>query len=221
VAILRERVKRYIVGDWTVEFRYRREGKRVLLRCIAISPLSPLDAEIIKESLGLPAEWSYDEETRKVELWMPTPRGFDSVENMEEEIMPVLVRVLPEFGRELSIESLRRSLGSRGWVTEVSDSRLMARRPIYKGREYIGYVEIEVYESRYLLRGWARVVVFTKTWEENKAMATELSHRLDSKPVALFPILKFSVDLGRCIAPEMDERIERVYRSVAEVATRR
>ncbi len=214
VSIVEREERTYAVGRWVISFKYEKSEEGRALRCVKIRPLSPFEAEILKASLGLPFEWSYDDESRSVELWLPS--GARISRNLEDEILSALVRVVPELGRELSAERLREALAEKGWVVSVSGTRVLARRPIELAGEYVGYIEVDLAKRGEFFAGSARVTVFAESVEEARAKAAELMAMLDAELESEYPILRLKVDIKEGLAPEVEERVEDVYRKVFE-----
>mgnify|MGYP007013801987 CR=1 FL=1 len=208
-----EEEKVFSVGEWRISFRYKRDAGRSFLNCVAISPLTPFEAEILKVSLGIPMEWSYDDRSKTVELWI-SPLHKAEPRKIESEIISTLVRVVPELARELSMERFREKLAERGWIVSVEGSRVAARRSLHVGRKHIGYVEAEVAESGGLFRGEIIVVILAETWERSQELAARLSAGLKVPPVSEFPFLRFRVIIREGILPQVEEQIINVFKIV-------
>lgn len=214
-----EEEKVFTVGEWKISFRYKREAGRSFLNCIAISPLTPFEAEILKASLGIPMEWSYDDKSKTVELWI-SPLHKAEPKKIESEIISTLVRVVPELARELSIDRFGEKLAERGWIVSIEGSRVVARRPLHVGRKHVGYVEAEVVERGGLFRGEVTVVILTESWERAQELALRLSAGLKVPPISEFPFLRFRVIIREGILPQVEEQIVNVYRVVRKEVLR-
>ena len=214
-----EEEKVFTVGEWKISFRYKREAGRSFLNCVAISPLTPFEAEILKVSLGIPMEWSYDDKSKTVELWI-SPLHKAEPKKIESEIISTLVRVVPELARELSIDRFGEKLAERGWIVSVEGSRVVARRPLHIGRKHVGYVEAEVVERDGLFRGEIMVVILTESWERAQELAMRLSAGLKVPPISEFPFLRFRIIIREGILPQVEEQIVNVYRVVRKEVLR-
>ena len=186
----------YRIGPWQIRFRYRRERGRRVLNCVAVSPLTPLEAEVLKVGMNVPVEWSYDDKTRTVELWVQPHYKVESM-NVEKNVIVLLRRIVPEFARELSLRRLCEDLVEEGWVVSYCETRARARRSIRVGRRYMGYVEVELTGREGLFRGEATVVLLVSSWSEAQELSARLSAALKTLPSSEFPFLRFNCKYRR------------------------